>query len=204
MKFTLSWLKDHLETEASLTALCEKLTAIGLEVEDVEDHAAALAPFTVAEIISAEKHPDADRLKVCCVNTGKETIQVVCGAPNARAGLKTVLARAGDVIPSTGAALKLSKIRGIESQGMMCSGAELKLDTDAAGIMELPEEAPAGARFIDVVDVADPVIDINLTPNRADCAGVRGIARDLAVAGMGTLKPFKIEAPKARKRAVLA
>lgn len=196
MKFTLSWLKDHLETDASLTALCEKLTAIGLEVEGVEDHASALAPFTVAEIISAEKHPDADRLKVCCVNTGRETIQVVCGAPNARAGLKTVLARAGDVIPSSGAALKLSKIRGIESQGMMCSGAELRLDTDAAGIMELPENATVGAKFIEVMDVADPVIEINLTPNRADCAGVRGIARDLAVAGMGTLKPLKIDAPK--------
>lgn len=196
MKFTLSWLKDHLDTNASLQELCDKLTAIGLEVEGVEDHAAALAPFKVAQIVSAEKHPDADRLKVCKVNTGTETIQVVCGAPNARAGIKVVLSRPGDVIPVTGQALKLGKIRGQESQGMMCSGAELKLDNDAAGIMELPENAPIGARFIDVVDVADPVIEINLTPNRADCAGVRGIARDLAAAGMGTLKPLKINAPK--------
>ena len=200
MKLTLSWLKEHLDTSATLEALCEKLTAIGLEVEGVEDHAAALAPFKVAQILTAQKHPDADRLKVCTVNTGAETIQVVCGAPNARAGLKTVLARAGDVIPASGEALKLSKIRGAESQGMMCSGAELKLDTDATGIMELPENAPVGARFIDVVDVADPVIEINLTPNRADCAGVRGIARDLVAAGMGTLKPLKINVPKGTEK----
>ncbi|MFA6279459.1 MAG: phenylalanine--tRNA ligase subunit beta [Bdellovibrionales bacterium] len=196
MKFTLSWLKEHLETEATLTALCDKLTAIGLEVEGVEDHAAALASFKVAQIIAADKHPDADRLKVCRVDTGSELIQVVCGAPNARAGLKTVLARAGDVIPASGQALKLSKIRGQESQGMMCSAAELRLDGDASGIMELPDDAPVGARFIDVVDVADPVIEINLTPNRADCAGVRGIARDLAAAGMGTLKSLQIAVPK--------
>jgi len=196
MKFTLSWLKDHLETRATLRELCDKLTAIGLEVEGVEDHAAALAPFKVAQILAADKHPDADRLKVCRVDTGSEIIQVVCGAPNARAGLKTVLARAGNVIPASGTALKAGKIRGQESQGMMCSAAELKLDGDASGIMELPEGAAVGARFVDVVDVADPVIEINLTPNRADCAGVRGIARDLAAAGMGTLKPLKIEGPK--------
>ncbi len=199
MKFTLSWLKEHLDTQATLAALCEKLTAIGLEVEGVEDHAAALAPFKVAQIIVADKHPDADRLKVCRVDTGSELIQVVCGAPNARAGLKTVLARAGDVIPASGQALKLSKIRGVESQGMMCSAAELKLDGDASGIMELPDTASVGARFVDVVDVADPVIDINLTPNRADCAGVRGIARDLAAAGMGTLKPLTIDVPVGRE-----
>jgi len=195
MKFTLSWLKDHLETNASLEALCDKLTAIGLEVEGIENAASALAPFTVAQIVTAEKHPQADRLKLCTVNTGKEIIQVVCGAPNARAGLKTVLARPGDVIPATGEALKLSKIRGEESQGMMCSGAELKLDTDAAGILELPEDAPVGAKAVDVMNLSDPVIEINLTPNRADCAGVRGIARDLAAAGMGTLKPLAIKVP---------
>jgi len=196
MKFTLSWLKDHLETDATLTALCEKLTAIGLEVESVEDHSSALAPFKVAQIVTAEKHPQADRLKLCTVNTGKETLQIVCGAPNARAGIKVVLAKPGDVIPATGEALKLSKIRGQESQGMMCSAEELKLHGESSGIMELPDDAPLGARFIDVYDVADPVVDINLTPNRADCAGVRGIARDLAAAGMGTLKPLKIEVPK--------
>jgi len=196
MKFTLSWLKDHLETTATLSQLCEKLTAIGLEVEGVEDHAAALAPFKVAQIIEAEKHPDADRLKVCKVNTGEKIIQIVCGAPNARAGLKTVLSLPGDVIPSTGQPLKLGKIRGQESQGMMCSAEELKLHGETGGIMELAEDAPVGARFIDVMDVADPVVEINLTPNRADCAGIRGIARDLAAAGMGTLKPLKIEVPK--------
>ncbi|NCC04144.1 MAG: phenylalanine--tRNA ligase subunit beta [Proteobacteria bacterium] len=196
MKLTLSWLKDHLDTDASLEAICEKLTALGLEVEGVENRATALAPFTVAQIVTADKHPQADRLKVCTVNTGDKTLQIVCGAPNARAGLKTVLAHVGDVIPASGEALKLGKIRGVESQGMMCSGAELGLTSDAAGIMELAEEAPVGAKFLDVVPVGDPVIEINLTPNRADCAGVRGIARDLAAAGLGTLKPLKIEAPK--------
>lgn len=193
MKFTLSWLKDHLETQASLTEICDKLTAIGLEIESLQDPSAGLAPFIVAQIVTADKHPEADRLKLCTVNTGKETIQVVCGAPNARAGLKTILARPGDVIPVTGEALKLSKIRGVESQGMMCSGAELKLDTDAQGIMELPEDAPVGAKVIECMNLADPVIEINLTPNRADCAGVRGIARDLAAAGLGTLKPLVIK-----------
>lgn len=196
MKFTLSWLKDHLETNASLTELCDKLTAIGLEIESLEDSSKALEPFIVAQIIEAEKHPEADRLKLCKVNTGKEIIQVVCGAPNARAGLKTILARPGDVIPATGTALKLSKIRGQESQGMMCSAAELKLDTDASGIMELPADTEVGAKVTDCLNLADPVIEINLTPNRADCAGVYGIARDLAAAGMGTLKPLAIAAPK--------
>ncbi|MGE4351892.1 MAG: phenylalanine--tRNA ligase subunit beta [Bdellovibrionales bacterium] len=195
MKFTLSWLKDHLDTDAGVEALCEKLTAIGLEVEGMEDPSAALAPFRVAQIVEAQKHPDADRLKLCKVNTGEKVIQIVCGAPNARAGLKTVLALPGDVIPSTGQPLKLGKIRGQESQGMMCSAAELQLDTDATGIMELAEDAPVGAKLLDVMDVADPVIEINLTPNRADCAGVRGIARDLAAAGMGALKPLKIDVP---------
>ncbi|MDD2324911.1 MAG: phenylalanine--tRNA ligase subunit beta [Alphaproteobacteria bacterium] len=204
MKFTLSWLKDHLDTDATLEVLSEKLTAIGLEVEGLEDRASALAPFKVARIITAEKHPDADRLKVCTVDTGSETIQVVCGAPNARAGLRTVLARPNDVIPSTGEALKLGKIRGMESQGMMCSGAELCLDTDAAGIMELPDDAPIGAKLVDVMDVADPVIEINLTPNRADCAGVRGIARDLAAAGLGTLRPMKISVPEGTEKCGVA
>ncbi len=193
MKFTLSWLKDHLDTNASLEVLCEKLTAIGLEVEGLEDPGAALAPFRIAQIVTADKHPQADRLKLCVVDTGKEKIRVVCGAPNARAGLKVVLARPGDVIPVTGEALKLSKIRGEESQGMMCSGAELKLTSDSQGIIELPEDAPVGASYVDYAKLADPVIEINLTPNRADCAGVRGIARDLAAAGMGTLKPLAIK-----------
>jgi len=196
MKFTLSWLKDHLETDASLEALCDKLTAIGLEVEGLENPAASLEAFKVAQIVTAVKHPQADRLKLCTVNTGAETIQVVCGAPNARAGLKTILARPGDVIPATGEALKLSKIRGEESQGMMCSAAELKLDSDASGIIELLEDAPIGAKAVDVLHLNDPVIEINLTPNRADCAGVRGVARDLSAAGMGTLKPLAIKVPE--------
>lgn len=196
MKFTLSWLKDHLETDATLEALCDKMTSIGLEVEGVENPAAALASFAIAQIVTADKHPQADRLKLCTVNTGKETIRVVCGAPNARAGLKVVLARPGDVIPSTGEALKLSKIRGEESQGMMCSSAELKLASDAAGIIELPEDAPVGGNYVEYAKLGDAVIEINLTPNRADCAGVRGIARDLAAAGMGTLKPLVIKVPE--------
>ncbi|MCL2468614.1 MAG: phenylalanine--tRNA ligase subunit beta [Alphaproteobacteria bacterium] len=199
MKLTLSWLKDHLETNASLDELCEKLTAIGLEVEEVQDRGASLAPFIVAQIVETGPHPDADRLKLCKVTTGKETLQIVCGAPNARTGLKVVLARAGDVIPSTGQPLKEGNIRGQMSQGMMCSTAELGIDEDHAGIMELPSDTSVGARFIDVVDVADPVITINLTPNRADCAGVRGIARDLAAAGMGTLKPLRIAPPKGQE-----
>ena len=190
MKFTLAWLKEHLDTEASLDAICERLTALGLEVESMADPARALAPFTIAQIISAEKHPAADRLKVCSVDTGAETLQIVCGAPNAQAGLKTVLARPGDVMPDSGQQLKKGTIRGVESQGMLCSAAELMLaDVEADGIMELPADAPLGANFAAYARYDDPVIEINLTPNRADCAGVRGIARDLAAAGLGTLKP---------------
>lgn len=196
MKFTLSWLKEHLDTNESLENICDKLTAIGLEIESVADHGAALAPFTVGHVLEAEKHPDADRLKLCKVDTGSETLQIVCGAPNARKGINVVLARLGDVIPSTGTALKPTKIRGQDSQGMMCSGAELNISDDHDGIMELPEDAQVGAKFTDVLDVADPVIEIGLTPNRADCASVRGVARDLAAAGMGTLKPLDIAEPK--------
>ncbi|NTU76833.1 MAG: phenylalanine--tRNA ligase subunit beta, partial [Alphaproteobacteria bacterium] len=192
MKFTLSWLKQHLETDASLEAICDKLTAIGLEVEGVEDHGKALAPFTIAQIVTAEKHPQADRLQVCTVDTGKAKIQVVCGAPNARAGLKSVLARPGDVIPETGEALKLSKIRGVESQGMLCALDELKLGDEHSGIIELPADAPLGANFAQYAKLGDPVIEINLTPNRPDCAGVYGIARDLAAAGLGKMKPCAI------------
>lgn len=199
MKITLSWLKDHLETSASLEEICEKLTAIGLEVEGVENPADKLGAFKVAEIVSADKHPDADKLKLCRVNTGAETLQVVCGAPNARAGLKVVLARPGDVIPSTGEALKLSKIRGQESQGMMCSAAELQLSSESDGIIELPAEAKLGARFIDAMNLSDPVIEINLTPNRGDCAGARGVARDLAAAGLGRLIPLEIKVPEGKE-----
>ncbi|PWC73812.1 phenylalanyl-tRNA synthetase subunit beta [Azospirillum sp. TSH100] len=190
MKFTLSWLKDHLETDASLDQITEKLTALGLEVEGVHDRSKELAPFRVAHVVSAEKHPDADKLRVLMVDTGAGTLQVVCGAPNARAGMKGVFAPEGTYVPGSDITLKKGVIRGVESNGMMCSKRELKLSDEHEGIIELPDDAPVGAAFADYAGLNDPVIDINLTPDRADCAGVRGIARDLAAAGMGTLKPL--------------
>src|ERR1700722_17646286 len=142
MKFTLAWLKQHLETTASLTEICDKLTSIGLEVEAMHNRGKALAPFIIAQVLTAEKHPDADRLKVTTVDTGKEKLQVVCGAPNCRAGMNAVLARPGDVMPDTGEALKKGTIRGVESQGMLCAADELKLqETETEGIIELPAEA---------------------------------------------------------------
>ena len=187
MKFTLSWLKDHLDTDADVKTISETLTAVGLEVEGIEDPTAALSAFVVAEIVSAEKHPDADRLKLCQVSTGTETFQVVCGAPNVRAGLRGVLARPGDVIPASGDVLKTGKIRGEESQGMMCSARELKLGEDHEGIIELGSDAVVGTPAADALAL-EPVIDIALTPNRVDALGVRGVARDLAAAGLGTMK----------------
>ncbi len=187
MKFTLSWLKDHLETSASINDIAAKLTAIGLEVERLEDPAAALDDFIVGHVTEAKQHPNAARLRVCTVDTGTETLQVVCGAPNAHTNMKAVLARIGTVIPASGDKLKKSKIRGKESQGMLCSARELKLGEDHEGIIELPPEARAGAPIADIL-VLDPVIEITLTPNRVDALGVRGVARDLAAAGLGTLK----------------
>ncbi|MER2520697.1 MAG: phenylalanine--tRNA ligase subunit beta [Bdellovibrionales bacterium] len=195
MKLSLSWLKQHLDTTATLDEISAKLTAIGLEVEGVADGGKALAPFVVAQVMTAEKHPQADRLKVCSVNTGKETIQVVCGAPNCRAGLKTVLARPGNVMPGTGKPLEKGVIRGVESQGMLCAEDELGLvDEDKPGIIELPDDAPVGAKFASYAGFDDPVLEINLTPNRPDCAGVYGIARDLAAAGLGTLRQIDAQA----------
>ncbi|AWK87827.1 phenylalanine--tRNA ligase subunit beta [Azospirillum thermophilum] len=190
MKFTLSWLKDHLETDATLDQITEKLTALGLEVEGVEDRSKELAPFRVAQVVSAEKHPDADKLRVLTVDTGSEKLQVVCGAPNARAGMKGVFAPVGTYVPGSDITLKKGVIRGVESNGMMCSERELKLSEEHNGIIDLPEDAPVGVPFADYAGLGDPVIDINLTPDRADCAGVRGIARDLAAAGLGRLKPL--------------
>lgn len=190
MKFTLSWLKDHLDTKASLQEITDKLTALGLELEGVEDPSEKFAPFTVAHVVSAEQHPDADRLRVCIVDTGKEKIQVVCGAPNARAGMKGVFAPAGSYIPGTDMTLKKGKIRGQESNGMLVSEREMGLSDDHEGIIDLPEETKVGTPFTDVFDMNDPVIEIALTPDRGDCAGVRGIARDLAAAGLGKLKPL--------------
>ncbi|MDA8232400.1 MAG: phenylalanine--tRNA ligase subunit beta [Magnetospirillum sp.] len=189
MKFTLSWLREHLDTDASPDEIGRRLTMLGLEVEGVEDPARELSGFIVGHVLEAEKHPNADRLRVCKVATGAETIQVVCGAPNARAGLKVILARPGTYIPVTGDVLKKGNVRGVESQGMMCSWRELKLGEDHEGIAELAEDTPVGARLVDVMSF-DPVIEISITPNRADCLGVRGVARDLAASGLGTLKPL--------------
>ena len=201
MKFTLSWLKEHLETDASLSEIVEKLTMIGLEVERVEDRAAALAPFTTARVISAEKHPDADRLRVCKVDAGDgKPVQVVCGAPNARAGMIGVFARAGTHIPGTGFDLKVGKIRGQESHGMLVSAREMGISDDHEGIIELPADTKLGQPFAPLFGLDDPMLEIAVTPNRADCLGVRGIARDLAAAMIGKLKderstPVKSEFP---------
>ncbi|MCP4393074.1 MAG: phenylalanine--tRNA ligase subunit beta [Alphaproteobacteria bacterium] len=197
MKFTLSWLKDHLELDDSITVdiLSEKLTMIGLEIEDIQNSGNELAPFTVAEITSVEKHPNADKLNLLSVNTGTDTLQIVCGAPNCYAGMKGVLATGGMVIPVYGERLKTSKIRGIESQGMMCSERELKLGDDHDGIIDLPKDAKVGAPATDYLNV-DPAFEIAITPNRAECLGVRGIARDLAAAGVGKFKDVQIEPTK--------
>lgn len=196
MKFTLSWLKTHLDTSVSVDALSAKLTDIGLEVEGVHNPGQALAPFVIAQIVTAEQHPNADRLRVCQVNIGKETVQVVCGAPNARAGLKTVFGAPGTFVPGANITLKISKIRDVESRGMLCSGKELQLSAESHGIMELPDDAPVGGSFVDYAGLNDPQFEIKLTPNRADCNGVRGIARDAAAAGLGTLKPLAIKQQK--------
>ncbi|MCA1435629.1 phenylalanine--tRNA ligase subunit beta [Bradyrhizobium sp. BRP20] len=202
MKFTLSWLKDHLETDEPLEKLADKLTMIGLEVENIEDKAKALKPFTIAKVISAEQHPNADRLRVCMVDTGDggAPVQVVCGAPNARAGLVSVFSPPGTYIPGKDITLGVGTIRGVESRGMLCSAAELQISNDHDGIMELPADAPIGAAYAEWAGLGDPVIEINLTPNRQDCTGVHGIARDLAAADMGkfkdpTIKPVKGEFP---------
>ncbi len=193
MKFSLTWLKDHLETEASVAEIAAKLNAIGLEVEGIEDPADKLSGFTVARVLTAERHPNADKLQVLTVDTGAgEPLQVVCGAPNARAGLVGVLGLPGAVVPSGGFELKKSAIRGVESNGMMCSTRELELGEDHDGIIELPADAPVGTPFAQYHG-ADPVFDVAITPNRPDCMGVYGIARDLAAAGLGTLRPIAVQ-----------
>ncbi|MBW7921815.1 MAG: phenylalanine--tRNA ligase subunit beta [Rubellimicrobium sp.] len=193
MKFTLSWLRDHLETEATLDTITEALTDLGLEVESVTDPAAALAPFTLARVLEAHQHPEADRLRVCRVLTDEGERQIVCGAPNARAGIVAVLAKPGDYVPGIDVTLGTSKIRGVESQGMMCSEREMQMSDEHDGIIELPS-GEVGERFVDWLaanDPAriDPVVEIAITPNRPDAMGVRGIARDLAARGIGRLKP---------------
>jgi len=186
MKFTLSWLKDWLETDADPAAIAEALTNVGLEVEEVSNPAEALAPFRVAKVLTAEKHPQADKLQVLTVDAGTgEKIQVVCGAPNARAGMLGVFGPPGAYIPGSDMTLKVAAIRGVESRGMMCSARELLLGEDHAGIIELADDAPVGAAYADYAALNDPVFDVNVTPNRPDCLGVDGIARDLAARGLG-------------------
>ena len=193
MKFTLSWLKDHLDTSADAATVAETLTRIGLEVEGVENPAEALKPFTIARVVTAERHPQADKLQVLTVDTGSgEALQVVCGAPNARAGLVGVFGGPGTYVPGSDFVLKKAAIRGVESNGMMCSARELQLGEDHEGIIELPADAPVGTSFADYAGLDDAVLDVSVTPNRQDCMGVRGIARDLAAAGLGTLKPLNV------------
>ena len=200
MKFTLSWLKEHLDTDEPLEKLADKLTMIGLEVEHIDDKAKALAPFTIARVISAEQHPNADRLRVCMVDTGDGAapVQVVCGAPNARAGLVSVFSPPGTFIPGKNITLGVGTIRGVESRGMLCSAAELQISEDHDGIMELPADAPIGAGYAQWAGLGDPVFEINLTPNRQDCTGVHGIARDLSAADMGKFKDPANQADQGR------
>lgn len=191
MKFTLSWLKEHLETTASVDEIAETLTKIGLEVEEVFNPASQLDGFVTAKVESCEMHPDSDHLHLLSVNDGKQKLQVVCGAPNVKKDLVGIFAPVGAVIPCYGEVLKVGKIRGVESFGMMCSEKELGIGEDHDGIIELPSDIKAGIPAAEVLPI-DPVFEISITPNRAECLGVRGVARDLAAAGLGNLKPLKI------------
>jgi phenylalanyl-tRNA synthetase beta chain len=191
MKFTLSWLKEHLDTDAGAEEILDTLTRIGLEVEGVENPAQKLSPFRIAKILTAERHPQADKLQVLSVDTGAGApVQVVCGAPNARAGMLGVFGAPGAYVPGSDITLKVAAIRGVESRGMMCSVRELELGDEHDGIIALPEDAPVGTAYAEWAGLDDPVIDVSVTPNRQDCMGVRGIARDLAAAGLGRLKPL--------------
>jgi phenylalanyl-tRNA synthetase beta chain len=194
MKFTLSWLKEHLDTQASLTEIRDRLTMLGLEVEGIANPAEALEGFVVGYVVEAVQHPNADRLRVCKVDTGSATVQVVCGAPNARTGMKGIFAPTGSHIPGTDMLLKASKIRGEDSNGMLCSARELQLGDDHSGIIDLPADTQTGLPAAQALGLDDPVIEIKVTPNRGDCLGVHGIARDLAASGLGILT-----APKADK-----
>jgi phenylalanyl-tRNA synthetase beta chain len=194
VKFTLSWLQQHLETTAPLTAITDALTRIGLELEGVEDPGAALAPFRVARVVEAVQHPNADRLRVCQVDTGDGIVGIVCGAPNARTGMMAVFAPPGAYIPGSGVTLKIGEIRGVQSAGMLLSLREMGLGEDHDGIVDLPGDAPVGTRYADYAGLNDPVIEIAVTPNRGDALGVRGVARDLAAAGIGYLRPWSAPA----------
>ncbi|MGL5137266.1 MAG: phenylalanine--tRNA ligase subunit beta, partial [Beijerinckiaceae bacterium] len=190
MKLTLSWLKDHLDTSATVDEIAVALTAIGLEVDGVTDPAAKLKSFTIARVIEAKQHPNADRLRVCMVDVGggQPPVQVVCGAPNARTGMTSVFSPPGTYIPGKDITLGKGVIRGVESNGMLCSAAELQLSEDHDGIIDLPDDAPVGATYVDWLGDLDPVIEIGLTPNRPDCTSIHGIARDLAATGIGKLR----------------
>ena len=192
MKVSMSWLRDHLDTDADADTVAEMLTRIGLEVEGVDNPADALRPFRIARVLSAAPHPQADKLQVLAVDAGEGPLQVVCGAPNARPGLVGIFGAPGAYVPGPKLTLKVASIRGVESNGMMCSFRELELGEDHEGIVELPEDAPVGAAYAEWAGLDDPVFDIAITPNRQDCMGVRGIARDLAAAGLGTLKPLEV------------
>ncbi|MEO0410749.1 MAG: phenylalanine--tRNA ligase subunit beta [Pseudomonadota bacterium] len=206
MKFTLDWLKSHLDTDASLDDICDALTDIGLEVESVEDPAAKFAAFTIAHVKDAVKHPDADKLRVCTVETVDGEKQIVCGAPNVRAGMTAVYAPVGAYVPGIDVTLTKAKIRGVESFGMLASERELELSDEHDGIMDLDAGPAVGTPVAEVLGLTDPVIDIAITPDRADCLGVRGIARDLAARGLGTLKPYdipKIKGEGSAQRAII-
>ena len=192
MKFSLSWLTSHLETDADAATVAETLTRIGLEIEGVDNPAEALRPFKIARVLTAQPHPQADKLQVLSVDTGSGPMQVVCGAPNARAGMLGVFGGPGTYVPGSDMTLKQATIRGVESNGMMCSARELQLGEDHDGIIELPDDAPIGTSYADYAGMDDAVFDVAITPNRQDCMGVRGIARDLAAAGLGTLKPIDV------------
>ncbi len=191
MKFTFDWLRDHLETTASLDQIVDRLSIIGLEVESVEEPAKALSPFVVARVVDAKQHPNADKLRVCQVDTGSGVVEVVCGAPNARAGMIGVFAPVGSYIPGTGITLDKRPVRGVVSNGMLVSERELQLSEDHEGIIDLGDAyaGSVGKRYVDVLALGDPVVEVKLTPNRPDCTGVRGIARDIAACGLGILKP---------------
>jgi len=190
MKITLGWLKEQLDTDAPLVDITDRLTMLGLEIESVDERSKGLEGFVVGHVIEAVKHPDADKLQICSVDTGSEVLAVVCGAPNARTGLKGVFAASGSYIPGLDVTLKKAEIRGVESNGMLLSEREMGLSEEHDGIVELADDAPVGASAVSVMGLDDPVIDIAITPNRGDCLGVRGIARDLAASGMGTLRPL--------------
>ena len=197
MKFTLSWLKQHLDTTAGIDEIAHALTWLGLEVEEISNPAEALAPFRVARVLTAERHPQADKLQVLTVDAGEGPVQVVCGAPNARAGMLGVFGPPGAYVPGSDLTLKVAAIRGVESRGMMCSVRELQLGEEHDGIIELPGDAQVGERFVDYAGLDDAVLDVAVLPNRPDCLGVRGIARDLAAKGLGTLKPDGVAAVSA-------